>query len=136
MRGEGGSAEPPLWKICVLRTGLVLVSSLVAVAVPNFAQFTDLVGNLLQPLMGFMIPPVFFLLIRQSQAHRGGDEGARKQIGRNGAAPAALPPLIGFDFASFVNVGVMVLGLASMVMGMRSTVHHLIAGSNSTGTSC
>jgi proton-coupled amino acid transporter len=135
---EGRSVDPPLWKVYILRTVLVCVSSLVAVVVPNFSQFTDLVGNLLQPIMGFIIPPLFYLLIRQTQA-AGADDGkdehqrehqrehqsqfAEKQ--QKTQTKQLKPPLIGCDMMSWLNVAVILLGIFALVLGAHVFLLHI-----------
>ena len=44
-----------------LRAGLVLLTCVVAWAVPNFSLFADLIGSFMMTIVGFVIPPVLFL---------------------------------------------------------------------------
>ena len=49
------------WSHRGLRAGLVLLTCLVAWAVPNFELFADLIGSFMMTIVGFVIPPLLFL---------------------------------------------------------------------------
>ena len=61
------------------RTALVLLTSAVAVAVPDFSTFTDLVGNFFMPIIGFLVPPAFHLVLLHRDYCSGGREGRQQE---------------------------------------------------------
>ena len=134
--GAAGGATK--WQSRGLRVCICFVTSLVAVAVPDFAVFTDVVGNLFQPIIGFMFPSLLFLLIRRSgkaaaAAAAAGGGGGGGGGGSGGAA--GHPPgrrltwrEAAGDAAGMWSIAVALMGLFAIVVGMRSTVEEIADG--------
>ncbi|KAH3722787.1 hypothetical protein Pelo_18506 [Pelomyxa schiedti] len=57
---------------CIVRTVLVSVTCVIAIIFPDFSVFSNLVGSILIPIVGFLVPPfLFFRLVLFPKKNRG-----------------------------------------------------------------
>ena len=112
--GSAAAAPAPRAVLC-LRVALVAATSVVAAAVPDFSDFTDVVGTLFQPVIGFMFPPALFLGVRHLLHCRAAAQRVPPAVSapwwRHAADPAGAWALV-----------VVTLGVFFIVVGMHGTV--------------
>ena len=89
----------------------------------DFSLFTDLVGNLVTPVIGFFVPVALYLLIRHRQ---------ERTEDREVIHPAA-PRANKCDIARAWAVLAGLLGCFAMVIGMRSTVIEIVDPASGAG---
>jgi len=101
-----------------VRASIVVLTAVLAAAIPHFSLITNFVGGVANVLVGLVLPPAMFVaLARRARARSGGSGGGGGGVSRR---------------EIWANAALVCVGLATMVIVTWETVSALVGSASVT----